>query len=612
MIAIIINCDKRIEKRARYVFDTLFSILGIPYEVFFGEDGIDTTKHSMIINYGCFTLSKKFKSYVESGGFIINIIPHPEIINDKEKLRSTINQVEIHDSKKQLKPAYILKKYSEKRIPFFYPYISFDSNSGQSLYFYVDPASSPAVVLNEQGKGFLVNIGADIILSAFYLLSREEEISKKRDGHNRFSVKSSIAYEQDFISRPIVNEYIGLLYELIVMGFEKRNLPLLQKMHWPNGKKFAVCLAHDVDWLNNWKIGFYEIRSQLLRYGKLFLNFEFNKSFVDLLATIHLALTRKNLYRNLEETVAIEDEFGYKSTFYFFGNRKNDYFGMDVHGGSYNIRSDKIKRLIKDISEKGWEIGLHGSYNSYNNETMLVIEKKILEETLGNEVKGLRQHYLRFDVPTTWKAQQHAGFVYDATLGYPDHIGFRASICFPFTAYNVLDDARYKLMEISLNVVDGVLVRKCIRSSIASREINKFLEEIKGLIDTLKLHNGVIVLEWHPFEKYPGCMLAYKKILKYLKELNAYVATCGEIADWWDRRGSLKVIDVKHKDKITEWAIRAEKDIENIWFKIKCLDGEISINDAHECDVIKKDSVIYVKISKMTSGGEVIIRCTGM
>lgn len=611
MIAIIINCDKSIEKRAGYVFDTLFSVLGIPYEIFFGEDGIDTTKHSIIINYGCFTLSKKLKRYVESGGFIINILTHPEIIKDREKLQSTINQIGIHDSKKQLKPAYILKKYSEKGIPFFYPYISFDSNSGQSLYFYEDPTVGPAVVLNEQGKGFLVNIGADIISSVFYLLSREEEISKKRDRHNKFSVKSSIAYEQDFISRPIVNEYIELLYELIVIGFEKRNLPVLQKMHWPNGKKFAVCLAHDIDWLNKWKIGLYEIKPQLLRSGKLFLHFEF-KSLVDLLATIHLALSRKNLYRNLKETVAIEDEFGYKSTFYFFGNRKNDYFGMDAYGGAYSITNDKIKRFIKDISKKGWEIGLHGSYNSYDDKSMLGIEKRILEETLGNEVKGVRQHYQRFDVPTTWEAQQHAGFVYDATLGYSDHVGFRASICFPFAAYNVLDDVRYKLMEIPLNVVDEILVMKCIRSSKALKEIKKFLEEIKGLIDTLKMHNGVMVLLWHPFEKYHGSILAYKKILKYLKELDAYVATCEEVVDWWDRRDSLKVTDVKHEDNITEWTIRAEKEIENIWFKIKCLDGDISINDVHDYDVIKKDSLIYVKITKMVSGDDIIVRYTRM
>ena len=55
----------------------------------------------------------------------------------------------------------------------------------------------------------------------------------------------------------------------------------------------------------------------------------------------------------------------------------------------YNIHESKLIDIIQKLNKSGWEIGLHGSYNSYKNKDRLAKEKRGLE---------------------TWKIQEEVGF----------------------------------------------------------------------------------------------------------------------------------------------------------------------------------------------------------
>ena len=81
--------------------------------------------------------------------------------------------------------------------------------------------------------------GIDLFGGIFFMLSRYEEIVvKERDEHDRFSAKSTIAYKENFLFRPIANEYLELLFALLNHLF-----PQLQRkeMH------FKLSPTHDVD-----------------------------------------------------------------------------------------------------------------------------------------------------------------------------------------------------------------------------------------------------------------------------------------------------------------------------------------------------------------------------
>jgi hypothetical protein len=144
-----------------------------------------------------------------------------------------------------------------------------------------------------------------------------------------------------------------------------------------------------------------------------------------------------------------------------------------------------------------------------------------------------------FEVPITWNIQESAGFEYDTTLGYSRQVGFRSGICFPYHAYDVLNEKKHELIEIPLVVSDEPLSRlKDLK--IATKKIEEFLQEVKRSINIVKRYNGCMVVLWHPFQKYLGCISAYEKVLEYLKESGAHIMTCEEIVEWWKQRNLRK------------------------------------------------------------------------
>ena len=70
-----------------------------------------------------------------------------------------------------------------------------------------------------------IYLGLDILGSAFFMLSRyEEAVKSARDQHDRFPATASLALQENFLNRPIVNEYLEILWACM-------------RYLWPNLKK---------------------------------------------------------------------------------------------------------------------------------------------------------------------------------------------------------------------------------------------------------------------------------------------------------------------------------------------------------------------------------------
>ena len=71
------------------------------------------------------------------------------------------------------------------------------------------------------------------------MLTRYEEyVIKKRDNLDRFEYKESFAHKNSFLDRPIVNEYLELLWcgiRMIAPDLERRK------------RKYTVIPTHDID-----------------------------------------------------------------------------------------------------------------------------------------------------------------------------------------------------------------------------------------------------------------------------------------------------------------------------------------------------------------------------
>lgn len=286
------------------------------------------------------------------------------------------------------------------------------------------------------------------------------------------------------------------------------------KIEYPENKKFAVCLTHDVDDV------YPPLSHMLLSSLYCMKNFNFNE--------LKNQLFWKNKgkefspYWNFKEIMKLEEKYEAKSSFYFIATDK------DIKRFRYDI--EDLENDLGNIVDNGGEVGLHGGYYSYNSLEDMKTEKERLEKVLSKDVIGYRNHYLRFRVPDTWELLAKAGFKYDTTFGYNDMCGFRNGMCHPFNPFNLNSNQTVDILEIPLVIMDSALFS-------AVKPPNETWEKTKQLIDTVEKYNGVLTLSWHnnvfscPFMEKRKKL--YEKTLEYCHEKNAWLTNGIEIYGWW-------------------------------------------------------------------------------
>ena len=224
-------------------------------------------------------------------------------------------------------------------------------------------------------------------------------------------------------------------------------------------------------------------------------------------------------YWNFPEIIKLEQDLGVKSTFFFLDetipfelfNKKN----WEISLGRYNINQKKVEDIIRWLDQNGWEIGVHGSYNSYNNESLLKKEKENIENIVGHKIIGTRQHYLNRD-ENTWTIHKKLGFKYDSTWGLSNGtIGFKENKIKPFKPFNDY------FTEIPMTVMDTEYM-----------VIPDSWEKVKKIMDIVEENDSIFVINWHqrPFneKEFPGYKAAYIRIIEECKRRNARFATMSE------------------------------------------------------------------------------------
>lgn len=289
------------------------------------------------------------------------------------------------------------------------------------------------------------------------------------------------------------------------------------RVSYPEGKTFAICLTHDIDDI------YPPLTHKVL--GSLYclkdLNFRQMRNF--------LFFTRRKQsspYINFQQIIDLERRYSAKSTFYFMATDR------DPRRFRYNI--EEIAVELKEIQNQGWEVGLHGGYYSYNDHAAIKIEKKRLEQALGAEVLGYRNHYLRFDIPRTWDYLIRCGFKYDSTLGFTNVVGFRNGMCHPFKPVDIGSGKQLEIVEIPLHIMDGVLFDK-------KRNMDETWNILRELVDRAEKVNGVLTVLWHnsafncPFRT--RWQELYEQLLEYGSKKNAWMTSQYELWRWWQSNG---------------------------------------------------------------------------
>ncbi|CAD6493231.1 MAG: hypothetical protein LAKADJCE_00472 [Candidatus Argoarchaeum ethanivorans] len=283
-------------------------------------------------------------------------------------------------------------------------------------------------------------------------------------------------------------------------------------VEYPEDKKFAVCLTHDIDVVHLSKL------STMYGAAKSLMQYQTKSAFKMLFSDIN---KNWNHWWNFKDIMALEGKYGAKSSFYFLT--------LDEEDLDFNFKVEDLEQEISNIADNGWEVGLHGGHEAYNSLDEIKEKKERLEKVLGKAVIGYRNHYLKFKVPDTWELLSKAGFKYDTTFGYADCVGFRNGMCHPFKPFNLDTNEEIDILEIPLTIMD------CTLFDYMKQDMKGAWEVTKLLIDTVERYNGVITILWHNTYMAGENLKFYEKILKYCYEKGAWMTSGEEICEWWSK-----------------------------------------------------------------------------
>ena len=214
-------------------------------------------------------------------------------------------------------------------------------------------------------------------------------------------------------------------------------------------------------------------------------------------------LPHRDPFDTFDRIMDADEQQGLRATYYFLCG------GRTRYDARYDIRSKPIRRLLRRISERGHEIGLHGSYATMHDPTQLQKERRGLvavleEEGLPSEVGSCRQHYLRWQAPATWRAQEAAGLAVDASVGFSEEVGFRSGTSFEHPVFDVESRTPLRLREQPLHIMDQALAGLGDQRAFAAiDEIRREVDHHQGTFDVL-WHNNTFVenpLEWARYER---------------------------------------------------------------------------------------------------------------
>lgn len=194
----------------------------------------------------------------------------------------------------------------------------------------------------------------------------------------------------------------------------------------------------------------------------------------------------------LDRLVEQERSAGIRSHFNFFADRRRKRLKRWLFDPGYDLLAPRVIRFIKQIHGGGWVIGLHPTFDAWQDPALIRAQRKGVEEASGTEVKTCRQHWLRFAWNRTWAAQQQAGIRLDTTLMFNDRPGFRAAAAIQWQPWNHATQAAHALQALPTVLMDShVYDYQPLTEVERQNYMARWLGEIK------QVHGQAAVL-WHP------------------------------------------------------------------------------------------------------------------
>ncbi|MDF4221386.1 polysaccharide deacetylase family protein [Maribacter sp. M208] len=304
----------------------------------------------------------------------------------------------------------------------------------------------------------------DIFAASFFMLSRYEEyLPHVKDIHGRFSPKDSIAFQNGFLQKPVVDIWAYKVLQALKKRFE--DLEYKTKTY-----EFIslIDVATSHCYANRGIVR--GIVGMLMDLGTFKL-----KRVVERIA---VGFNRqKDPYDNYAEIIALHKKYGIKCNFFF---QFADYSKYDKNVSTNSI---KFKSLIKHVADY-MPVSLAASYSSFSDLELLKKEKANLEVVINRPVNNCKMRYNRVDIPQTYRNLIATEFTNDFTMGYTFELGFRAGTCTPFQFYDIPLEVKQPI-KVHPFAIHDISLSKIKKDQDLFHQVQLITNEVKKVNGTL-------------------------------------------------------------------------------------------------------------------------------
>jgi hypothetical protein len=307
-------------------------------------------------------------------------------------------------------------------------------NKGELVYSVEEEKGDSGVFFEDGVFGF------DIFETIFFHVSRYEELSL----HFEQYLGRKYEFEKELLLVRSKLEKVAVVDDLVEVFLEVLT-----------GRKTkieaTISLSHDIDFITKFKSPFSIFRKVLghFRHRKSIKGFPYLwNSYLDFL------LKGNDGFDTFEWMLSSQD---IDKTIYFLvgGDHKED--------NTYDLRGKTFKKALRIAKERNYHIGIHPSYESWDDIELIRQEKGKLENEVDEEIVRSRQHFLNFDINKTPELLQSLGIREDSSIGYTRHVGYRCGTGFSYKLYDFKNEKAFDVVEKPLVFMDVAWLFESLR-----------------------------------------------------------------------------------------------------------------------------------------------------
>lgn len=313
----------------------------------------------------------------------------------------------------------------------------------------------------------------DPFAATFFLVSRYEEyLPHLSDSHGRFLACDSIAYKEGFLETPVVNQWAAMVKEIILRHYPNFSFP-------PQQYIFEETIDIDAAYSYKYK-GLLRTLIGMIRDGLIHHQSESVRQ------RIRVLLNKENdPFDTFEYILQIRKQHTNMKMLFFV--LLGDYSIYDKPTSYHTAEFRELLQRLGDYSK----IGIHSSYLSFDEPERIGIETQRLSDILHRPIVRNRFHFLRTNLPKSYRHLMSFGIQHDYTMGYAECPGYRCGTATPYPFYDLSSDTESTLTIHPFVVMDTTLQQYCKMSP--DEALHKYIQ----MIDVASSVGGTFSCIWH-------------------------------------------------------------------------------------------------------------------